>query len=37
VAGPPAELLAWMLGRSDGSGLRVPGDGATLPVLPPWR
>jgi maleylpyruvate isomerase len=37
VAGPPTELLAWMLGRGDGSGLRVPGDGATLPVLPPWR
>lgn len=37
VQGPPAGLLAWLLGRGDGSGLRVSGDGATLPVLPPWR
>jgi maleylpyruvate isomerase len=37
VHGPPAGLLAWLLGRDDGSGLRVFGDDATLPVLPPWR
>ena len=36
VQGPPASLLAWLIGRDDGSGLRVPG-GAALPVLPPWR
>jgi maleylpyruvate isomerase len=36
VHGPPASLLAWLIGRSDGSGLRVPG-GAALPALPPWR
>ena len=37
VRGPPAELLAWLLGRDTGAGLRVPGDGAGAPVLPPWR
>jgi hypothetical protein len=37
VSGPPADLLAWLLGRDDGSGLRVAGDDAVLPVLPPWR
>ena len=36
VSGPPAGLLAWLIGRDDGSGLRVSGDGA-LPALPPWR
>jgi maleylpyruvate isomerase len=36
VQGPPASLLAWLIGRDDGSDLRVPGGGA-LPVLPPWR
>jgi maleylpyruvate isomerase len=43
-AGPPsvvinggaADLLAWLLGRSDGTGLTVSGGGA-LPELPPWR
>lgn len=35
VQGPPASLLAWLIGRDDGSDLRVPG-GAALPVLPPW-
>ena len=37
VRGQAAELLAWLLGRADGSGLRVSGDPATLPVLPAWR
>jgi maleylpyruvate isomerase len=37
VTGPPAELLAWLIGRDDGSGLRVSGDDAVLPELPPWR
>jgi maleylpyruvate isomerase len=37
VRGSPASLLAWMIGRDDGSGLRVSPDGAVLPVLPPWR
>jgi len=36
VSGSPAGLLAWLIGRDDGSSLRVSGDGA-LPVLPPWR
>ena len=37
VHGPPTTLLAWLLGRDDGSGLRVAGGDAVLPVLPPWR
>jgi maleylpyruvate isomerase len=37
VNGPPAALLAWLIGRDDGSGLRVFGDDAVLPELPPWR
>lgn len=37
VHGAPAELLAWLLGRASGAGLRVSGDGARAPVLPPWR
>ena len=37
VRGSPARLLAWLIGRDDGSGLRVSPDGAVLPVLPPWR
>jgi maleylpyruvate isomerase len=37
VRGSPASLLAWLIGRDDGSGLRVSPDGAVLPVLPPWR
>ena len=37
VSGPPVTLLAWLIGRDDGSGLRVSGDDAVLPVLPPWR
>ena len=36
VSGPPAALLAWLIGRGDGAGLRVTGAGA-VPVLPPWR
>jgi maleylpyruvate isomerase len=37
VRGSPASLLAWLIGRDDGSGLRVSPDGAARPVLPPWR
>jgi maleylpyruvate isomerase len=37
VHGPPAELLAWLLGRGSGAGLQVSGDAARAPVLPPWR
>ena len=37
VSGPPAGLLAWLIGRDDGSGLRMSGDAAARPVLPPWR
>ena len=37
VHGQPAELLAWLLGRDDGSGLQVPGGLATPPALPAWR
>lgn len=37
VQGPATSLLAWLTGRGDGSGLRVAGDAATLPELPPWR
>ncbi|MEV6794730.1 maleylpyruvate isomerase family mycothiol-dependent enzyme [Streptomyces sp. NPDC051320] len=33
VTGPPVALLGWLSGRSDGRGLKAPGD--TLPVLPP--
>jgi maleylpyruvate isomerase len=39
VAGPPAALLSWLLGRSDGEGLAVEGavEGAdALPRLPAW-
>jgi maleylpyruvate isomerase len=37
VHGPPAELLAWLLGRDSGAGLRVSGEPAATPVLPAWR
>ncbi len=37
VHGPPAELLAWLLGRGNSAGLRVSGGAARAPVLPPWR
>ncbi|MFD9396130.1 maleylpyruvate isomerase family mycothiol-dependent enzyme [Streptomyces sp. NPDC060000] len=33
VTGAPADLLGWLAGRRDGSGLTV--DGGPLPVLPP--
>jgi maleylpyruvate isomerase len=33
VTGSPAQLLAWLTGRSDGSGLQPAG--AALPALPP--
>jgi maleylpyruvate isomerase len=33
ITGPPAALLAWLSGRSDGSGLHP--DAVTLPTLPP--
>jgi maleylpyruvate isomerase len=36
VTGPPAELLAWLIGRDSGAGLEAAG-GAAMPVLPPWR
>lgn len=34
VAGPGHALLAWLLGRSDGAGLKV--EGGTLPSVPAW-
>jgi maleylpyruvate isomerase len=37
VHGPPAGLLAWLLGRDSGTGLRVSGDAVTAPALPAWR
>jgi maleylpyruvate isomerase len=37
VSGEPAELLAWLLGRSSGATLRVSGEAVTAPVLPAWR
>jgi maleylpyruvate isomerase len=36
IRGQPAEMLAWLLGRGDGSTLTVAA-GGTLPALPPWR
>jgi maleylpyruvate isomerase len=36
VSGPPAALLAWLIGRGTGTGLEVAGADA-VPVLPPWR
>jgi maleylpyruvate isomerase len=36
VTGPPADLLAWLLGRGSEESLTVPAGGA-LPVLPAWR
>nr|WP_203453594.1 maleylpyruvate isomerase family mycothiol-dependent enzyme [Jiangella aurantiaca] len=35
VGGAPADVLAWLIGRSDGAGLRVQPPGR-LPALPPW-
>jgi maleylpyruvate isomerase len=37
VHGRPAELLAWLLGRDSGAGLRVSGPADRAPVLPAWR
>jgi maleylpyruvate isomerase len=37
VRGQPAALLAWLLGRDGGAGLRVSGQADGLPVLPAWR
>jgi maleylpyruvate isomerase len=37
VHGPPADLLAWLLGRDSGAGLRVSGPADGAPVLPAWR
>lgn len=40
ISGPQAALLAWLLGRSEGAGLVVDGEGTTagsLPDLAPWR
>jgi maleylpyruvate isomerase len=37
VCGQPAELLAWLLGRDSGAGLRVSGQADAAPVLPEWR
>ena len=35
VRGPAAQLLAWLSGRADGTGLQATGAG-TVPVPPPW-
>jgi maleylpyruvate isomerase len=35
ITGPTRQLLAWLIGRGDGSGLTVT-DGGPLPVPPPW-
>ena len=35
IHGPPADLLAWLLGRGDGSSLTLA-TGDALPELPPW-
>lgn len=35
IAGPAADVLAWLIGRSDGMGLQVAPSGA-LPVMPAW-
>ncbi|WP_205315460.1 maleylpyruvate isomerase N-terminal domain-containing protein, partial [Nonomuraea lactucae] len=44
VAGRPADVLAWLTGRSRGEGIRVvregrksaPGPGVGVPAAPPW-
>ena len=36
IHGSPADVLAWLLGRADGTRLTVP-SGGTAPELPPWR
>ena len=35
VHGPPAELLAWLLGRGSGAGLQV--SGGARAAAGPWR
>jgi maleylpyruvate isomerase len=35
VSGPPRPVLAWLIGRGDGTGLEVDPAGPP-PVLPPW-
>jgi maleylpyruvate isomerase len=35
VTGPAPALLAWLIGRTDGTGLHAAG--GTLPTLGPWR
>jgi MDMPI C-terminal domain len=35
VSGPPRALLAWLIGRGDGTGLDADPAGPA-PVLPPW-
>ncbi len=35
ITGPPPALLAWLVGRTDGTGLHA--DGGILPKLGPWR
>jgi len=37
VRGQPADLLAWLLGRDNGAGLRVSGQADGAPALPAWR
>jgi maleylpyruvate isomerase len=36
VSGPAAELLAWLIGRSDGDGLDATGAGGRPPAPPVW-
>jgi len=36
IHGQPADVLAWLTGRADGTRLTVA-SGSTLPGLPPWR
>jgi maleylpyruvate isomerase len=36
VSGPAAELLAWLIGRSDGGGLDATGAGGRPPAPPVW-
>ena len=38
VTGTPSDLLSWLIGRSEGQGLRVTdvAGPAELPALPPW-
>lgn len=36
VRGGTLDLLAWLIGRSDGAGVLTVGGGGPIPVLPPW-